>query len=157
MLLCLGALALGLAVLGLDGGKVELFARAAVHGLPEAQVLVHVPGEEPDPGLNVVVQLERDVLAQGNLAGGVGDLVLWPLVFYLEDSPGESQARRGWDGATYRLGSIFLPSALRLSFFMAMGPRFRRWSALGLVMMESQMTAELDEFWPAAEGQSAVT
>lgn len=85
---CSGAPGLGLAVLGLDGGEIKLVARAAVHDLPEAQILVHVPGEEPDPRLDVVVQLERDVLALGNLAAGVCDLVLWLLVFDPQDSPG---------------------------------------------------------------------
>jgi len=61
----------------------------------------------------------------------------------------------------YRLGSMLLPSALRFSFFMAMGPMLARWSALGAVMMLSQMTAWLVAFWPEpeppAEGHSAVT
>lgn len=38
---------------------------------------------------------------------------------------------------------MLFPSALLLSFFMATGPMFCKWSALGLVMMLSQMTAEL--------------
>lgn len=50
---------------------------------------------------------------------------------------------------------MLLPSALRLSFFMATGPMFWRWSALGLVMMESQITAELVTL--RAPGHSAVT
>lgn len=65
------------------------------------------------------------------------------------------------DIGTYRLGSMLLPWALRFSFFMATGPRFARWSALGAVMMLSQMTAWLVAFWPEpeppADGHSAVT
>ena len=62
----------------------------------------------------------------------------------------------------YRLGSMLLPSALRFSFFMAMGPMLARWSALGAVMMLSQMTAWLlgasgEAAVPADEGHSAVT
>lgn len=52
---------------------------------------------------------------------------------------------------------MVLPSELFLSFFMATGPMFFRWSALGFVMMLSQMTAELVAFWPGALGHSAVT
>jgi hypothetical protein len=56
---------------------------------------------------------------------------------------------------------MLLPSALRRSFFMATGPRLARWSALGDVMMLSQMTAWLVAFWPdpwpPADGHSAVT
>lgn len=37
------------------------------------------------------------------------------------------------------------------------GPIFRRWSALGLVMMLSQMTASLVELTLLASGHSAVT
>lgn len=44
-------------------------------------------------------------------------------------------------GSTYRLGSIGFPAALFLSFFNVAGPRFAKWSADGLVMMLSQMTA----------------
>lgn len=62
---------------------------------------------------------------------------------------------------TYRLGSMLFPWALRFNFFMAIGPSFARWSALGDVMMLSQMTAWLVAFWPdtepPADGHSAVT
>jgi hypothetical protein len=56
---------------------------------------------------------------------------------------------------TYRSGAMLFPSALLLSFFIATGPRFWRWSALGLVMMLSQMTAELLAL--SGPVQSAVT
>lgn len=56
---------------------------------------------------------------------------------------------------------MLFPWALRFSFFMAIGPRLARWSALGAVMMLSQMTAWLVAFWPdpepPADGHSAVT
>ena len=62
---------------------------------------------------------------------------------------------------TNRLGSMVLPAALRTSFFMAMGPMFCRWSALGFVMMLSQMTAWFvalaDDASPPVVGHSAVT
>lgn len=44
---------------------------------------------------------------------------------------------------THRLGSTAFPFALLISFFIATGPMFCRWSAVGLVMMVSQMTASL--------------
>lgn len=50
---------------------------------------------------------------------------------------------------------MLLPSALLLSFFIATGPMFCKWSALGLVMMLSQMTAVL--LVPPGLVQSAVT
>lgn len=122
------------------------------------------------------MQLKGHIVDAGNLARGMRDLVLWSLVvefkkatvktvscFYfatfISSSP-KTIVRHGKGGVkkrTHRLGSIALPSALRLSFFMAMGPMFCRWSALGFVMMLSQMTAEFVAFWPSAEGQSAVT
>lgn len=59
---------------------------------------------------------------------------------------------------TYRLGSMLLPSALLISFLLATGPILVRWSALGLVMMESQMTALLVALVELVEsGHSAVT
>lgn len=39
-----------------------------------------VPGQEADPRLHVIVQLEDDVVRFGDLAGWVGDLVFWFLV-----------------------------------------------------------------------------
>jgi anti-sigma factor RsiW len=56
---------------------------------------------------------------------------------------------------------MLLPCALRFSFFMATGPMLARWSALGAVMMVSQMTAWFVAFRPEpvppADGHSAVT
>ena len=45
---------------------------------------------------------------------------------------------------SYRLGSMGLPAALLRSFLRATGPMFAKWSALGDVMMVSQMTAWLE-------------
>ena len=81
-------LALGLGVLGvldLKGRQGDFGALAAGHGLPEEEVGGQVPGEQADPGLDVVVELEGDV-GVGNLARGVGDLVLGFLVLELEDA-----------------------------------------------------------------------
>lgn len=58
-------------------------------------------------------------------------------------------------GFTYRLGSMDFPAEFFRSFFNVAGPMFRRWSALGLVMMLSQMTAEFVVL--SGPGQSAVT
>lgn len=60
---------------------------------------------------------------------------------------------------------MLLPCALRRSFRFATGPRFARWSALGAVMMLSQMTAWFVAFCPPPDpdpdpdpdGHSAVT
>lgn len=55
---------------------------------------------------------------------------------------------------------MLLPSALLFSFFMVAGPTLARWSALGAVMIESQMTAVLVGSAPSgasASGHSAVT
>lgn len=51
---------------------------------------------------------------------------------------------------------MLLPAALLRSFLSVAGPRLLRWSALGLVMMLSQMTAWFVWFAVAA-GHSAVT
>ena len=120
------------------------------------------------------MELEGDVVGLADLAARVGDLVLWPLVLELEDAAattgpasatgptctGHATAQPvagAGGGKAHRLGSIAFPSALFLSFFMAMGPMLLRWSALGFVMMASQMTAELVALAAAAAGQSAVT
>lgn len=67
---------------------------------------------------------------------------------------------------SYRLGSIGLPAALFLSFFIVAGPTLAKWSADGLVMMLSQITAWFVAFfppWPLVSsdprpsGHSAVT
>ena len=55
---------------------------------------------------------------------------------------------------------MLFPAALRFSFFMVAGPTLARWSELGAVMMESQMTALLVGSAPSgasASGHSAVT
>ena len=54
---------------------------------------------------------------------------------------------------------MLFPSALLFSFFMVAGPTFARWSELGAVMMESQMTAVLVGVpsGESASGHSAVT
>lgn len=109
------------------------------------------------------MNLERDILGLRNLAARVRDLVLGSLVPQLEEATAihprvSDRTMSDYVGRdTYRLGSMVLPSALFLSFFMARGPMFLRWSALGFVMMVSQMTAELVALAPAAAGQSAVT
>lgn len=115
------------------------------------------------------MKAEGDVLGGSQTAARMGDLILGALVLELEDAAGEGErsqtsgGRRGfrgeWADGMYRLGSMDFPAALLLSFFMAMGPMFIRWSAEGLVMMVSQMTAELETFpWgDEEEGQSAVT
>lgn len=55
-------------------------ADAALHGVPLEEGAVLVPGEEANPGLDVVVEAQADVFEVGDLAGGVGDFVLWSLV-----------------------------------------------------------------------------
>ena len=60
---------------------------------------------------------------------------------------------------------MLFPPLLSLSFLSAVGPRLARWSALGLVIIESQMTAWLETFvvpWPVEicpvdDGHCAVT
>ena len=47
---------------------------------------------------------------------------------------------------TYRDGSIDLPFADLINFFIAAGPIFCKWSALGLVIMVSQITASFVVF-----------
>lgn len=176
-------------LLALDRGEFESLAHATLEGFPLAVDALLVPGESADPGLDVVVQAELDVFELGDLAGGVGDLVLGTLVAELEDAARgrekvsilllvlsfarllgsrlfvarqekEDREERGEGGGRYRLGSMLLPAALFLSFFMVAGPTLARWSELGLVMMESQMTAELVALAPApaeTSGHSAVT
>lgn len=155
-----------LLVLLLEGGKIEGFTHAASQLLPRANILILVPSQEANPGLDVVVQLEGNIFLLSDPAAWVGDLVLGLLVSELEqaamimkgqsrNSQRNQKAELPIEGETNRLGSIVLPSALRLSFFMATGPMFCRWSALGLVMIESQMTASLVAF--SGPGHSAVT
>lgn len=53
---------------------------------------------------------------------------------------------------------MLFPAALLISFLLATGGRLVRWSALGLVMIESQMTALLVALpLPVGSGHSAVT
>lgn len=80
--LCFGLGLLGL--LYLEGRESQLGALAAGHGLPEEEVLGEVPGQQADPGLDVVVQLQGDVCCLGNLAGRMCDLILGLLVLELE-------------------------------------------------------------------------
>lgn len=112
------------------------------------------------------MQAEADVLEVGDLAGGVGDLVLCALVLEFEEAAvrvlacGILFSSEGREkGGTHRLGSILFPSALFFNFFRVAGPTFERWSALGEVMMESQMTALLvgAASGESASGHSAVT
>lgn len=160
------SLLLLLLILLLEGGKVEGFTNAASQLLPWANILTLVPGQEANPGLDVIVQLECNIFLFSDPAAGVGDLVLGLLVSELEqaamnikdqsrNSKRNQRAEFAIERETHRLGSIVLPSALRLSFFMATGPMFCRWSALGLVMIESQMTASLVAL--PGPGHSAVT
>lgn len=85
---------LGLGILGLldlEGRKSNFLTLAAGQRLPEEDVPGNVPGEEANPWLHVVVELEGDVFGLRNLARGVGDLVLWLLVLELE------LATAGWE------------------------------------------------------------
>lgn len=81
----LGAL-LGVLLLGLEGGELELLTNTTSQLLPEADILALVPSQKANPRLNVVVHLEFHVVLLGNLAAGVGDLVLGLLVPQLEDA-----------------------------------------------------------------------
>ncbi|KUI56760.1 hypothetical protein VP1G_10882 [Cytospora mali] len=53
-----------------SGHSAEQLAHAALDGLPPAVVAVLVPRQDADPGLDVVVQLELDVVRLGDLGGG---------------------------------------------------------------------------------------
>lgn len=75
-------------ILGLDGREAEQLADAALEGIPLEEVDVLVPGEEADPGLSVVVEAQADVVEVGELARGVGDVVLWALVLEVEEATG---------------------------------------------------------------------
>lgn len=154
----------------LDGGQLKDLAHAALDGLPEPQVPVLVPGQDADPGLDIVVQAELDVVGLGDFARGVGDLVFGPLVLdgeFATINLNKKTVRKKHSvvynstACAYRLGSMGLPAALFLSFLRVAGPRLARWSAEGLVMMVSQMTAWLVAllFPPVAPaaGHSAVT
>lgn len=110
------------------------------------------------------MQLQGDAVGRGDLAGGVGDLVFGALVFEGEFAAGGRRGvstklkRGGGNGGTNRLGSMLFPAALLISFLLATGPMLVRWSALGEVMMESQMMALLVALVVEAEsGHSAVT
>lgn len=89
--LCLGipspSAVFGIGVLGLldlEGWEGYLLALASGHGPPEKEVLGHVPGQQTNPRLDIVVQLQRDIFGMGNLARRMRDLVLGLLVFELE-------------------------------------------------------------------------
>lgn len=73
-------------VLLLDGRQAKGLAQTAADGLPEAVVPALVPGQQADPGLDVVVDLEDDVVGLGDLAAGVRDLVLGLLVLEVEQA-----------------------------------------------------------------------
>jgi hypothetical protein len=75
-----------LLLLLLDSWQAKGLAQPTADGLPQTIVLALVPGQEADPGLYVVVDLEDDVVGLGDLAAGVGDLVLWLLVLELEQA-----------------------------------------------------------------------
>lgn len=70
----------------LDSWQAKGLAQPTADGLPQTIVLALVPGQEADPGLYVIVDLEDDVVGLGDLAAGVGDLVLWLLVLELEQA-----------------------------------------------------------------------
>lgn len=114
------------------------------------------------------MQPQGDVVGLGNLARRMGDLVLGLLVFDLELAPVTQKlvspkrgflsrnVEKGGRNSSHRLGSMLLPSALRLSLRRATGERLLRWSALGAVMIWSQMTASLVALGFVVSGQVAV-
>lgn len=83
LLLRLG-LVLGLGLL--QRWESNLFARATLYRIPDSNLLVHIPGKQTYPRLDIVVELEDDVVGAGNLAAGVRNLVLRLLVLELEDT-----------------------------------------------------------------------
>ena len=73
-------------VLALDRGQGEGAAEAVLHAHPAAKVVLRLaPGEEADPGLDVVVDAQAHVAGLGDAARRVGDLVLGPLVLEREE------------------------------------------------------------------------
>lgn len=77
---------LGLVLL-LDDGELEGLADSPGHLLPQGEVDVLVPSQHADPGLHVVVHVERHVFRLGYFACWVGDLVFGSLVFEREFAP----------------------------------------------------------------------
>lgn len=75
-----------MSVLLLNSRQSKLLALATLDRVPHIQRLLQVPGQQADPRLNVVTQLEHDIVGLGDLAAGVGDLVLGLLVLKLENS-----------------------------------------------------------------------
>jgi hypothetical protein len=71
---------LGFGILLLDDRQLESLADPPGHLLPQGEIDVLVPREDADPWLDVVVDVQRHVVGLGDLAGGVGDLVLGLLV-----------------------------------------------------------------------------
>lgn len=86
--LCILSPFIPLSVLGLDSREAKQPADAALEGVPLEEVDVLVPREEADPGLGVVVEAQADVVEVGELARGVGDVVLWALVLEAEEAAG---------------------------------------------------------------------
>lgn len=83
----LGLLALLLIrALDLHDRKLKRLADPALHGRPVSELFGHVPRQEADPGLDIVVETEGDVVELGDLAGGMGDLVFWALVAEFEEA-----------------------------------------------------------------------
>ncbi len=126
---------------------------------PQPNVPALIPRQDPDPRLDVVAQLQRDI-GLGDLARGLCDVIFRLLILQREltavdrnsisnrmsaNKIPHSTSRPPLEKlpriATHRLGSTLLPAALLRNFFSAEGPMLARWSADGLVMMLSQMTA----------------
>lgn len=91
-------------VLLLDSRQAEHLAHTSIHSLPMPNIVVLVPRQSAYPWLHVVVEAQLHVVRLGNLAGGVGDLVLWTLVLDGEFTTGDYGSARRFEKARRKDG-----------------------------------------------------
>lgn len=73
-------------LLSLNSRKVELGRLAIAQSLPVTKIASLIPSKKSNPGLDIVVQLELNVLRCRNLTSRVGNLILWFLVLETKEA-----------------------------------------------------------------------
>jgi hypothetical protein len=68
-------------LLRLESRKLELRRLSPFQSPPVTDIPGLIPSQKPNPRLNIVMELELHVIYLGDLSTGVGDLILWLLIF----------------------------------------------------------------------------